>query len=164
MKSALIVMLLLAAGLAAYAFTRHDGSLVTGLRSGGKQFLIFLPVIFAACVIMGLTQTLLPQRLVETWLSDASGFRGIGVAWIAGALTPGGSLVGMPLVAGLFKAGVGASVLVTYLSSLALLSLVRVPLEISLIGGRLTAIRVVATLLLPPVAGLLTRLIVGVIK
>ena len=63
----------------------------------------------------------------------------------------------LPIVAGLQRAGVSMPVLVTYLVSLATLSVIRIPLEVGLIGGRLAAIRFVTCLLLPPVAGVLTR-------
>jgi len=108
---------------------------------------------------MGLVDALLPKDLVETWLTDASGFKGLGIAWIAGVLTPGGSIIGMPLAAGLAKAGVGPAVLVTYLTSLAVLSVIRVPLEIGFYGWRLMLLRVLASIVLPLAAGLMARVL-----
>lgn len=133
------------------------GELGAGLRSAGIQGLKFLPVLVIAFLIMGLIEVLLPQALVERWLSDAAGWRGLAVAWLAGALTPAGSIIGMPLAAGLLRAGVSASVLVTYLTSLATLSLIRVPMEIGFYGWRLTMVRVIASLVLPFAAGIVTR-------
>ena len=64
----------------------------------------------------------------------------------------------MPLAASLMRAGVGAGVLVTYLTSLATLSIIRVPLEIGFYGWRLMVLRVVASLFLPLIAGVLAQL------
>lgn len=50
-------------------------------------------------------------------------------------------------------------VLLTYLVSLSTLSLIRMPLEIGILGGRLTALRVVACALLPPLVGIGARLL-----
>ena len=86
------------------------------------------------------------------------------VAWGAGILTPGGSLVGLPLVAGMARLGVGAGVIVTYLASLAMLSIIRFPLEVGFIGGRLATLRFLGCLLLPPLAGLVTRLVAPLIR
>lgn len=55
------------------------------------------------------------------------------------------------------RAGVGTPVLVIYLVSLATLWVIRIPIEVGLIGGRLTAVRFVMCLFLPPLAGMLTR-------
>ena len=111
----------------------------------------------------GFAEVLLPKQLVQTWLSDNAGWRGIGLAWLAGILTPGGSVMGLPLVATLFKAGVGIGVLVTYMTALATLSVLRFPLEMGFVGWRLATLRVIVSLLLPPLAGLLAQVVAPVI-
>lgn len=130
-----------------------------GWRTSLQQLLRFLPILVIAMLVAGFTDVLLPQAVVERWLTDSSGWRGIGIAWLAGVLTPGGSLIGLPLVATMFKAGVGISVLMTYITAVATLSLVRVPLEVGFYGWRLTALRVAVSLVLPVIAGLLTQLV-----
>ncbi|MEM9457974.1 MAG: permease [Myxococcota bacterium] len=155
MKWAIIVMLGFLAVLVGIVAWR--GQLGEAARASWSQAGQFLPVLVLAMLVVGCTEVLLSRELVERWLSDAAGWRGIAIGWGAGILTPGGSLVGLPIVAGLQRVGVGVPVLVTYLVSLATLSVIRIPLEVGLIGGRLAAIRFVVCLLLPPLAGLLTR-------
>lgn len=104
-----------------------------------------------------------PRQVVEIWLSDTSGWQGILVAWIAGVLTPIGSLMRFPFVATLYKAGAGIGVLITYLTSPALLSLLRIPIEASFYGGRLMTLRVSLALVLPPIAGRLARALAPVL-
>ena len=120
-----------------------------------------LPLLVFCFLIAGFVEVLLPRALVERWLSDDAGWRGIAVAWLAGALTPGGGPVGLPLAAGLMRNGAGVGVMVTYLTSLALLSFVRLPMEYGMLGGRMTLIRVGASILLPPLAGALAQVFVG---
>lgn len=155
MKGALVVMALFLAVLVGVVAWR--GQLGEAARASWSQAGQFGPVLVLAMLVVGCTEVLLSRELVERWLSDASGLRGIGIAWIAGFLTPGGSLVGLPLVAGLHRAGVGPAVLVTYMVSLATLSAIRIPMEVGLIGGRLATLRLLACVGLPPLAGLLTR-------
>ena len=157
MKLSLALMAVILAAALGLVWSR--GQLAEAMRASWTQAGQFLPIVLIAIVVIGCTEVLLSKELVERWLSDSSGMRGILIGWFAGALTPGGSLVGLPLVAGLYRAGVGAAVLVTYLVSLALLSMIRIPMEIGLIGARLTAVRVLVCLLLPPLAGLLTRVV-----
>lgn len=159
MKWTLVSLIVVIAALMIVAVIQGDGALSRGLRTGGSQFAKFFPVLCAAFLIMGLTDALLPEEVVQRWLSDAAGWRGMAVGWLAGALTPAGSVAGMPIAAGLLKAGAGPAVLITYLTSLATLSIIRIPLEIGFYGWRLMALRVVTSLLLPFAAGLLARMI-----
>ncbi len=122
----------------------------------GAQFLPLLIIIF---LMMGFIEVLLPEGFVRDWLSDSSGYKGILIAWVAGILTPAGTVMGFPIAAGLAKAGVGVGVLVTYLTSLALLSIMRLPLEIGFLGIQLFSIRFGISLFVPPLAGIMTQMI-----
>ncbi len=149
-------LVLLAAAVAA-----HQGVFLAGLKLGGTDFVSLLPLLLLCFVLAGLVQVVLPATTVTAWLSDEAGWRGIVVAWVAGALTPGGGPIGLSLAAGLARSGAGVGVLVTYLTSLSLLSFVRVPMEVGMVGGRLAVLRWVVSVLLPPVAGLLAQLVAG---
>ncbi len=157
MKWTILSMLLVAARLAGLALHKGDGALQEGLKTAAVTFGKFLPILAVAFLIMGMVDVLLPQEVVEKWLSESSGWRGLGAAWAAGVITPGGSIIAMPLAAGLLKAGVGPSVLVTYLTSIALLSYIRIPLEVGFFGWHLTLLRITASLVLPIGAGLIAR-------
>lgn len=157
MKWALALMVLMTAALIGAAAYKGDGALQQGFREAGTQGIKILPVLVLAFLMMGFIDVLLPREVVQKWLTDAAGWKGLTIGWLAGILTPGGSIIGMPLAAGLMKAGVSPAVLVTYLTSLALLSSIRMPLEIGFYGWRLMVIRVLASLILPFVAGLTTR-------
>lgn len=164
MKKAILAMLVVLGALAIVALRAGPGVFTLGVRSGLSQLLKLLPVLLIAMLLAGFVEVLLPKQTVETWLSDASGWRGIGIAWLAGILTPGGGIVGLPLVASLVKAGVGAGVLVTYLTSMALLSFLRVPMETAIIGEKMVLIRLGANFLLPPLAGFMTQALVSLLR
>jgi uncharacterized membrane protein YraQ (UPF0718 family) len=155
MKWTIVAMLVLTLALMVVAVAK--GELGAGLRSAGIQGFRFVPILVMVFLIMGLIEVILPQGMVERWLTDAAGWRGLAVAWFAGMLTPAGPVVSMPLAAGLLRAGVSASVLVTYLTSVATLALIRVPMELGFYGWRLATLRVLASLLLPFAAGIITR-------
>ena len=164
MKTTAIALFLTLAALMSLALWQGTETFVLGWRTSLQQLLRFLPILVIAMLIAGFTETLLPQNLVERWLSDSSGWRGIGLAWLAGVLTPGGSIIGLPIIATLYKAGVGVSVLMTYATSFATLSILRVPLEVGFYGWRLTGVRVVVSLVLPIIAGALTQLMLPLIE
>ena len=153
MKWTVISLLVFAIGLGTAAALKGDDTFAIGVRSAGGQFVRFLPILAVAFLITGFVEALLPAAAVERWLSDASGWQGIALAWLAGTLTPGGSIIGLPLVAGLYRAGVGVGPLITYLTALSTLSVLRIPLELGFYGWRLTALRIASSLVLPPLAG-----------
>ncbi|MDC0719054.1 hypothetical protein [Nannocystis bainbridge] len=160
----LALLLLAAALLILGLLAAVQGVFVDGLQRSGRTFLTMMPILVVAFLLAGMAEALLPADFVERWLSDAAGPRGHLLAWIAGALTPGGGLLGMPLAAGLLKAGAGVGVLVTYLTSMALLPILRLPMEVGIYGARLAALRVAASCLLPFAAGATAQLIVRLIR
>lgn len=160
MKGAAIVMSALAATFAGLCYARGGtGLVIEGLRGGAKSAAQLLPLLVVVFLLTGFVEVLLPKDTVATWLSDAAGWRGLGVAWIAGALTPGGGPVGLPLAAALMRAGAGLGVLVTYLTSMSLLSFVRVPMEIGIYGTRLTIFRIASSVFLPLLAGVAAQVL-----
>lgn len=123
-------------------------------QTQGLLPLLLLAVLFAACV-----EVLIPGEAVARWFGEASGVRGILLAWVAGILTPGGGPIGLTLVAALARQGASTPVVLTYLVSLSTLSLMRMPLEVGILGGRLTLLRVLSCVLLPPLVGFGARLL-----
>jgi uncharacterized membrane protein YraQ (UPF0718 family) len=165
MKVAAIVMAALVVALGAACFWKGGISLLgEGLRAGGRGALQLVPLLGIVFLLAGFAEVLLPREVVSAWLSDAAGVRGLLVAWVAGALTPGGGPVGLPLAAALMRSGAGVGVLVTYVTSMSLLSFVRVPLEIGTYGARLTLLRVLSSVALPLIAGSVAQLLSAVAR
>jgi hypothetical protein len=70
----------------------------------------------------------------------------------------------LPLIAVLYNAGAGISVLITYSTSFATLSLLKVPLEVGFYGWRLTGLRLSVSLVLPIIAGLSAQAVLPLIE
>ena len=153
MRSALISMLIFAVALIIVAIIKGPETFSAGLKASAGQLIKFAPILIIAIITAGFAEVLIPSGFVEKWLSSSSGFKGILVAWMAGIVTPGGSIVGMPLIAAMYSTGAGVGVLITYASSMALSSFVKLPMEVAFYGWKFAAIRVGATILLPPLAG-----------
>ena len=132
-----------------------------GLRLGAETLLEVVPLLLAAFLIAGLAQVLITPDFVNRWLGSASGWRGIALACLGGALIPGGPYVYYPIAAVLLKAGASLGVLVAFVTAKGLLDLTRLPLEIALVGPRLTLIRVALTFFMPPLLGLLAEALFG---
>lgn len=161
MKFPILVLAALLIMVAAYAWSQGPEVFFSAWENSGTQLLHFAPVMIIAVLLAGFVEAVMPKEFIEQWLSDASGWRGILLAWIAGIVTPIAGIFGMPLVAALYKAGAGLAVIMTFLTSLATLSLIKVPIEIGFYGWKLTAIRFGVSLFLPLLAGGLTHILVN---
>jgi uncharacterized membrane protein YraQ (UPF0718 family) len=157
-----ILLALVPLTLAGLAWRRGGAELtLAGLLQGGQTLLSVVPLLLAAFLIAGLIQTLVSREVVTRWLGAGSGWRGLGLACLGGALIPGGPYVYYPIAAALMKSGAGLGVLVAFVTAKNLWSLSRLPLEFALLGPRLTIIRFAATLLLPPLLGFLAEFLFG---
>jgi uncharacterized membrane protein YraQ (UPF0718 family) len=150
-----LVLLVLALVLVALliAVGRHDQWDALG-RSVRAQALMLVPLLAVSVLIAACVEVLVSPAWLQAQLGSESGTRGIWLAWLAGALTPGGGPIGLPVAAALARGGASMPVLLTYVLSLSTLSLIRLPLEWGILGGRLTALRWLACVFVPPIAGL----------
>ena len=139
------------------AHRRGDGTMVKGLQSTWSMFRETWLLLLVAWLFAGYMAVLIPRELVEQWLGRESGWWGIALACAAGALTPGGLLVALPIVLVLRQAGAAPSVLVTYFAACALYAFARLPFEFTFLGARLTAIRWASTCIFPPLAGIIAK-------
>ena len=112
-----IIFTVLTAVCMIIAYRRHDGSFVAGLQSTWTMFRGSWLLLVVAWIFAGYVGTMLPGGFVAKWLGHGSGWRGIALACVAGAMTPGGPYIAMPIVAGLYRAGVAEGALVAYLTA-----------------------------------------------
>ena len=77
-----------------------------------------------------------------------------------GSVTPGGPMTHFPIIASLFKIGVGVGPLVSYLTAWSLFGLQRIIMwEIPFLGPKVVAVRVAVSLFFPFLAGRLSELV-----
>ncbi|MBL1421755.1 MAG: permease [Alphaproteobacteria bacterium] len=164
MKLTAIIFVVLLTGVIFYAWLQGTETFTLAWKNSGRQLIGFAPILIMAVILAAFAETLIPKSFIENWLSNDSGFKGIMLAWGAGIITPGAGIVGMPLVASLYKAGAGLPVIMTYLTSLATLSFIKMPIEAGFYGWKITFLRVGVSLILPLIAGGMTHLYLMVNK
>ncbi len=159
-----VVMFVIAVVLFIIASLQGEGKNVAGLKSAWNMTLQIIPLLIFAFIIAGLVQTLIPRDLISSWVGDESGFRGILIGTVAGALTPGGPYVSLPIAAGLLKTGASIPTMVAFVTGWSLMSVARLPLEVGIMGWRFTLIHMLSVIIFAPLAGLLASLIMKLIK
>ncbi|MFH2201638.1 MAG: permease [Elusimicrobiota bacterium] len=148
-----IIFFILAVVLLYYGHARGQGEHIVGLKAAAQLLWQIIPLLLCAFIVAGMVQTMLPHDKVAHWVGQDSGLRGIMIGACAGALTPGGPFVSMPLAAGFYHSGASAGTVVAYLTGWSVWGLTRIPLEVAILGWRLALIRMASCLLLPPLAG-----------
>jgi uncharacterized protein len=160
----IIIMGILAIVLLYIGYRRGEGEHIAGLKNAYDMTLQILPLLIFAFIVAGMVQVLIPKELLAKWVGTESGMRGIFVGAIAGGLAPGGPYVSLPIVAGLLKSGASIGTMVAFLTGWSIWAVGRLPMEIGILGWKFTLIRVLSTLIFPPIAGYIAQLFFSNVK
>lgn len=153
--AAFLLLFLALVGLAAW----KDSSLPwQGVKDGIRGFVKVAPMMVLAFCAAALITRLIPEDSFVRWLGANSGWRGLGLATLAGFLTPGGPFIQFPIVAALYDRGVRPGPLVAYLSAWSLVGVHRFFIfEVPLLGWKFSLCRLGLSCLFPPLLGRLTQ-------
>jgi len=148
------------AALALVAAVRGRSVLHEGVRSGLIDFFYLLPRLTIGVIGAGYLAEVLPQGLIGQWLGPGSGAIGMMIASLAGALTPGGPVVGFAVGVSALKSGAGAPQVIAYLIAWALFAIQRLILyELASMPRRVVLLRAAVSLPLPFLAATAALLI-----
>jgi uncharacterized membrane protein YraQ (UPF0718 family) len=159
-----VIMFLIAAALFTIATLQGEGKNTAGLKSAWTMTYQIIPLLIFAFITAGLIQVLIPKEVIAKWVGDESGFRGLLFGTLAGAVTPGGPFISLPIAAGMLKAGAGIGTMVAYVSAWSLIAVARLPLFVGIMGWRFTWIHLLSVLIFPPLAGLIAQQIIKLLQ
>lgn len=155
-----LILWLVALTCAVVAYRRDDGSFRRGLEIAWRYTRSVGPRIVMALLLAAILVVLIPEAMIAQWLGHEAGFRGILLASLVGGIIPGGPILSFPIALALYKAGVGLPQLVAFLTGWSVFALHRViAYEVPLLGWRFTAVRLLVSLALPPLSGILAGLL-----
>lgn len=140
------------------------GQHIDGLVFAKNLFIQTVPLLIFAFLLAGMIQTLIPVDLISRWIGKDSGFKGILIGSVAGSFLPGGPFVLLPIIAGLVQIGASIPVLVAMMTGWSLLAVSRLPMEIAILGPRLTLIRLFSVVVFAPLSGLAAWLVLKIFK
>jgi uncharacterized membrane protein YraQ (UPF0718 family) len=155
-----LALWIIVAALALGVSKRSMPLLRESARGGASEFLHLMPRMAIGVLGSGFIAAALPQDTVAYWLGSTSGVLGIAIATIAGAMTPGGPVVGFAIAAAALKGGAGAPQVIAYSTAWALYAFPRLlTYELPIMPARVVWLRVMASLPLPFIAAWLAMLI-----
>ncbi len=154
MDTSTIIMMAAAAIALIVVYWKAPEAASKGLNATGALVVEIIPRMIAAFILAGLIQAVIPQETIVSWMGHGSGLKGILIGMSLGTVTPGGPMTHFPVVASLFKVGVGVGPLVAYLTAWSLFGLHRIIMwEIPFLGAKVVALRVAVSFFFPLLAG-----------
>jgi uncharacterized membrane protein YraQ (UPF0718 family) len=145
-----ILLYIIVGALMLAAWRRHDGSLRLSLQAATREVLHLMPRLALGVIGSGFIARALPQDQVIGWFGAGSGLSGVTLAALAGALTPGGPVVGFALGAAALKAGAGLPQVMSFVTGWSLYTINRMLIwELPFMPPWLVRLRVLVSLPLP---------------
>ena len=155
-----ILLWVIAIAFGVTIFLRSQPMFADALRFAGREFVALLPRIAIGMIGSGFIAEILPSQLMPSWFGPGTGTLGLGIAAVAGALTPGGPVVGFAIATAALKGGAGAPQVIAYTIAWALFALPRVLIyEIPMMPPRIVWLRVLVSLPLPFLAAWMAMLV-----
>jgi len=152
-----LALAVIAIVLSLLAFRRGKPVFMAGLADAKGQLLHLMPRLTIGILGSGFLAHLLPKDTVLAWFGPNSGLTGTALATLAGALTPGGPVVGYALGAAALKAGADFSQVIAYVTAWSLLTFNRMlTWELPVMPARLVLLRALVSLPLPFIAAWVT--------
>jgi uncharacterized membrane protein YraQ (UPF0718 family) len=149
-----ILLWAIATALLLVAWRRRDGTAREALSRGWREFVWLLPRLTLGIIGAGFIARLLPEEAVSAYLGAESGWIGLMIATSAGALTPGGPVVGFSIAAAALKAGAGLPQVIGYVTAWSLLSFNRILVwELPIMARWFIGLRLMVSVPLPLIAG-----------
>lgn len=154
-----LVLYVLASTALGVSFFKSKEKTKMALKKAFKSFENMLPQLSAILVIIGIALAILSPEQISKLLGSESGWLGVFAAAGIGAITLVPSPVAFPLAAALLANGAGYMQLAAFISSLMMVGIVTIPLEISYFGKKAAITRNVAAFIF----SLLVALVMGVL-
>jgi uncharacterized protein len=163
MRTLNVIVYAIALVLAVVAYLKGEQRHILGITEASKTFLLVLPTLIGAFLIAGYIRVLVPEGVVQKWIGEESGFKGILVGYLAGTLTFGGPFISFPIAASLYHAGGSVRTVTTYITSWALWGGGIIFYEFSILGPRLFTVRLAASILFPLLAGVIAAFLTKIL-
>jgi len=159
LSSNAIIYITVCAVLCLVSFVFDRKKTLAGLKKGWNMFRNILAPFLNILIIVSVLLYLIPPSVISRYLGPDSGIMGLGIAAVVGSITLIPGFISYPIAAGLIKQGASYTVVATFMTTLMMVGVVTLPLEIKYFGRRVAITRN----LLNFVAAIIIGLVVGLV-
>ena len=154
-----IIINLIAVVWLIFSVVRNKNKTKESLKIALKTFLRTFPIIIIIIIFIGFLLGFLPPDIISKIVSEQGGFLGILVTAVLGSVLFVPALISFPLAASLLNGGASIMSVAAFITTLTMVGVVTLPLEIKEMGRKLTILRNVFSF----VFAIIIALIMGVI-
>ncbi|MDV2989534.1 MAG: permease [Dehalogenimonas sp.] len=159
MSSNALIFISAAAALSLVSFILDRDKTMLGFKKGWQMFRKLLLPFLNILIIVSIALYLIPPSAINEYLGAESGILGYFIAATVGSITLIPAFISYPIAAGLLQQGAGYAVVATFMTTLMMVGVVTLPLEIRYLGRRVAITRNALNF----VAAVIVGLAVGVI-
>jgi uncharacterized membrane protein YraQ (UPF0718 family) len=120
---------------------KDRGKTVKALKKALKAFEGILPQFLVVLILVAMTLAVLDTATISRYLGSGSGAWGVIIAALVGAITLIPGFVAFPAAAALLNGGAGVTQIAAFVSSLMMVGVVTLPMEMKYFGKRAAILR-----------------------
>lgn len=161
MSLAVLTINVLAAVLLAASLVRDRGRTAQALRHALRSARTLAPSLLSVLMVIGLLLGFVSEARISSILGDGSGLLGVVAAVFLGSVLHIPALVAFPVAASLVQAGASSLTVAVFISTLTMVGVVTLPLELRVVGRRFAVLRNGLSLLSAILIGVLVGVMLG---
>ncbi len=159
MNVTVLAINLLAAAALVVSVIKDRRKTVAALKAALRLFLRLLPFFVLVLLLIGLLFTFLPPEKLSSMIGEQSGFSGVLLTALLGAVLHIPALISFPLAASTLEMGASVTAVAAFITTLTMIGVVTLPLEIRELGRQRALLRNSLSF----IGALLISLLMGVI-
>jgi len=136
----IVINLFVLLSLAISLFKSKEKTILS-LKNALKSLVGIMPYVIIIVLGIGLIQGFLSREIISGFLGEGSGFSGVFLAGLLGAILYIPAIVSFPLTASLIENGASIMVAAAFIITLTMVGLVTLPLEIKELGKKFAILR-----------------------
>lgn len=136
-----ILMYIVAFGFLVLSFMKDKKKTFLALKKAWKSFGNILPQFLSILIIIGIMLAVLSPTVISGLIGEKSGWLGMVMASLVGSVTLIPGFVAFPLASALLKSGAGFMQIAVFISTLMMVGIVTIPLEIKYFGKKAALLR-----------------------
>ena len=138
MDNAIYIFTAFALGLSVY---KSKQKTMQALKKAWKSLENILPQLLAIVMVIGVALSYLTPEQISQFMGAESGFWGVFIASIIGSITLIPGFIAFPLSAALLNNGAGVMQIAAFISTLMMVGIITIPLEIQYFGKKAALLR-----------------------
>ncbi len=123
------------------SFFKDKKNTKLALKKAWKSFENILPQFLSILILIGLILAIMTPEQISHIIGEESGWLGVIIASLIGAITLIPGFIAFPLAAALIKSGAGYMQIAAFISTLMMVGVVTIPLEIKFFGKKAAILR-----------------------